>query len=95
MAKLRQTRNFDGWLRGLDGYVRGRVAARLKRMKEGNLGDSKALGDGVHETRMHFGPGYRLYYTTQGSEVIWLLVGGDKGSQPADIALAKKLAKEI
>lgn len=95
MKKLRQTRTFDVWLRRLDSRTRGRVAARLRMMQEGNFGDSKSVGGGVHETRLHFGPGYRLYYTTRGSEVVWLLVGGDKGSQQADIALAQELAEEI
>lgn len=90
-----QTEDFRGWLDGLrDRKARLRIDDRLKRLASGNAGDTKPVGDGVQELRLHFGPGYRIYYMWQGDRLIVLLNGGDKGSQRRDITLAKRLAKE-
>jgi putative addiction module killer protein len=61
----------------------------------GNLGDVKAVGGGVHEMRIDYGPGYRLYFVMRGSEIVVLLCGGTKGSQQQDITEAKSMAKEL
>ena len=71
-----------------------RIGDRLKRLANGNVGDTKSVGDGVQELRLHFGPGYRVYYIWQEDRLIILLNGGDKSSQKRDIALAKQLAKD-
>ena len=63
--------------------------------KEGNLGDCEPVGDGVHEMRVHVGPGYRLYFTQRRQRVIFLLMGGDKSTQGRDIKRAKAMAEEI
>lgn len=67
----------------------------LRRVELGNLGDVKALGEGLHEMRMTVGPGYRLYYTQRGPTLIFLLVGGDKSTQDNDIKRAKEIARTI
>jgi putative addiction module killer protein len=56
----------------------------------GNLGDHKEVGEGVSEARLHFGPGYRLYFGRRGRELVLLLTGGDKKSQKGNIRLAKR-----
>jgi putative addiction module killer protein len=90
-----QTAQFRDWLNSLrDRKARLRIDDRLKRVASGNAGDTKAVGDGVHELRVHFGPGYRVYYIWRDGVLIILLNGGDKGSQARDIAKAKKIAKE-
>jgi putative addiction module killer protein len=66
------------------------VDKRIARMRLGNLGDRKHIGGGVHELRIHYGPGYRVYYGLDGETVVILLCGGDKGSQQRDIARAKR-----
>ncbi len=95
MITLRQTATFNRWFTGLrDSAAQKRILVRLGRIELGNFGDAKSVGDGVSELRILYGPGYRLYYTLRGQEVVLLLCGGDKGSQARDITLAKALAKE-
>ena len=90
-----QTEQFRDWLDGLrDRKARLRIDDRLRRLASGNTGDTKAIGDGVLELRLHFGPGYRIYYMWRDGILIILLTGGDKSSQSRDIARAKRLAKE-
>jgi putative addiction module killer protein len=90
------TDNFADWLYGLkDRDARSRILVRIKRFEQGNLGDVKPVGDGVSEARLTYGPGYRLYFIQLGDEIIVLLCGGTKKTQPSDIARAKILAKEF
>lgn len=69
--------------------------ARLRSAELGNLGDSEPVGEGVSEMRIHYGPGYRVYYKKIGNVLIILLLGGDKSSQKRDIKKAKALASEL
>ena len=95
MTNVRQTDEFRDWIRNLrDRTGRGIIIRRIKRFAQGNPGDTRNVGGGVFELRIHFGPGYRVYFVRRGIEIIVLLCGGDKGSQQSDIAKAKKLAGE-
>ena len=90
---IKQTDTFRKWERTLgDQKARALIAARLNRIAYGLLGDVKSVGDGISEIRIHHGPGYRIYFTRRGHEIIVLLCGGDKGTQKRDIAAAKALA---
>ncbi len=96
MVEIRQTDVFSKWLRNLrDIQARARVQARIDRLESGNPGDVKPVGNGVSEMRIHYGPGYRVYFTERGSELIILLAGGDKTSQTTDIVKAIALSKEL
>ena len=96
MVEVRQTKIFSKWLRGLkDRKARVRIQARIDRLKVGNFGDATPVGEGVSELRIHYGPGYRVYFVQQGSAVVILLLGGDKGAQSADIKKAKMFAKQL
>lgn len=78
------------WLSGLrDAQTRARIRVRLNRVRLGNLGDARSVGAGVHEMRIHFGAGYRVYFGRSGSTLVILLCGGDKGSQRRDIERAQ------
>lgn len=93
--EIQRTQYFEKWLRGLrDRRALQRITDRLKRFASGATGDTKSVGDNVHELRFAFGPGYRIYYMWRGSTLVLLLVGGDKDSQTRDIAKAKELARE-
>jgi putative addiction module killer protein len=82
---------FGAWLSGLaDKKARAKILVRLDRLAAGNLGDSKSLGHGVHELRIDFGPGYRVYFAWTGPACVLLLGAGDKRKQQADIQAARE-----
>lgn len=96
MIEVRQTTVFSDWLKGLrDINARARIMVRIRRLEMGNPGDVKALGSGVSELRVDYGPGYRVYFAQQGKTIVILLCGGDKRTQSADIAKAQQMAKEV
>lgn len=96
MFEVRQTTRFSTWLAGLrDEQAGGRILKRIDRAQKGNLGDVAPVGAGVSEMRIHYGPGYRVYFIQRGKQLIVLLCGGDKSTQDADIAEAKAMAREI
>lgn len=96
MLSIVRSSAFDAWLVGLqDNKGKAQILARLTRAAHGNFGDCEPVGDGVSEMRIHFGPGYRVYFVRQGMMVYVLLNGGDKGSQKRDIETAKKMAREL
>ena len=95
MAEPVQTAEFEKWLRSLrDTKARAKVLVRIDHLALGNPGDVEPVGDGVSEMRIHYGPGYRVYFKQQGGKTV-LLFGGDKDSQSADIGKAKTIAKEL
>jgi putative addiction module killer protein len=95
MIEVIQSAGFSKWMSELrDVRAKARIAVRIDRMASGNLGDVKAVGEGLSEARIAYGPGYRLYFLAKGDTLIVMLAGGDKSSQSRDIAKAKELAKE-
>jgi putative addiction module killer protein len=96
VIEVRETKAFSDWRSRLrDAEALARIGIRIRRLSLGNPGDAKSVGGGVRELRIDYGPGYRVYFVERGRVVVILLCGGDKRSQEADIALAKKLAKEV
>ena len=96
MYTVCQTEEFVLWLDALkDRRAQVRIAARLRQVEAGNLGDWQAIEDEVSELRVDFGPGYRLYFTRRGRIVIVILNAGDKSSQKRDIRRALKLVAEL
>lgn len=96
MFEIRKTKTFAKWLDGLrDMRARARVQVRIERLGTGNAGDAKSVGEGVSEMRIDYGPGYRVYFTKRGREIIVLLAGGDKRTQDADIRTALRLARSL
>jgi putative addiction module killer protein len=95
MIELKQTETYEKWEARLrDKRARTVIAARLMRLAEGLPGDVEPVGEGVSELRIHYGPGYRVYFQRRGNLLVVLLCGGDKSTQARDIAAAKKLANE-
>ena len=97
--KTKRTLEFVKWIDGLQDMVgRARIQARIERLAAGNPGDHRNLSGGISELRVDVGPGYRVYYTQRGKELIILLVGGDKSSKAAqqrDIKKAQELAANL
>lgn len=93
MIEVRWTPEFRTWFDALrDKGAKVRILSRIHRAEEGNSGDVKPVGGGVGEMRIRHGPGYRLYFITEGSVMIVLLCGGDKASQSKDIEKARRMA---
>ncbi len=96
MFTVRLTEEFQRWLDDLaDKRAQVRIVARIRMAEAGNLGDWASVGGGVSEMRVHFGPGYRLYFTRRGGVLIVMLAGGHKSTQARDIGRAQRIAVEI
>jgi putative addiction module killer protein len=96
MIEVRETSEFSDWLDRLrDANAVARIQVRIRRLSLGNAGDVKAVGAGVSEMRIDYGPGYRIYYKAVDLQIVILLCGGDKRRQDEDIANALMLAKEF
>jgi putative addiction module killer protein len=87
---------FEEWMHSLrDKQTRARILTRIDRVRLGNLGDCASVGAGVYELRIHFGPGYRVYFGLHGAEVVLLLCAGAKSSQARDVELARSYWREF
>ena len=96
MVEIRRTAGFRTWLRGLrDERAKARIVSRIDRLRLGNLGDVKPVGEGVSELRIFYGPGYRVYFIRRGDALVVLLCGGDKSTQDRDVEAAKALARDL
>lgn len=96
MKTILRTEEFVKWAKALrDARAKAAIAARIDRMEAGNLGDIAPVGEGVSEARIHYGPGYRLYFVERAGAIIILLCGGDKSTQSRDITRARQLSKEV
>lgn len=96
MYKIFQTEKYKKWFKKLrDNFAKQNITWRIERMRNGNFGNSKSVGDGIFELKIDVGKGYRVYFMNKGEKIIILLVGGDKSTQDADIKAAKELAKEF
>lgn len=96
MKTIYTTEIFDRWFAALrDQQAIRRIQARIDRVEDGNFGDVQPVGEGVSEMRIHYGPGYRVYLTQRGLEIVVLLAGGDKSTQSKDIKQALELARQL
>lgn len=94
MKIIHTTEMFDAWFAGLkDKRAVRRIQARIDRIEDGNFGDCEPVGEGVSEMRIHYGPGYRVYFIQRGMEIVILLAGGDKSTQSKDIKIAIETAR--
>lgn len=93
--EVRATADYREWAARLrDVRARAFIDARIRRLAGGNAGDAQPVGEGVSELRIHYGPGYRVYFIRRGLRLIVLLCGGDKSRQSADIDRALRHARD-
>jgi putative addiction module killer protein len=93
---FKKSEEFDAWFAGLKDHVgKAQIALRLDRAVKGNFGDCEPVGGGVSEMRIHYGPGYRVYFAQRGTVVYLLLLGGDKSTQKRDIKRAIAMANVL
>lgn len=96
MNIFQKSDEFDAWLAGMKDHVgKARIALRLDRAAKGNFGDCEPVGGGVSEMRIHYGPGYRVYFTRRDAVIYLLLLGGDKSTQKRDIKRAMEMASTL
>lgn len=96
MNIIHETEIFSDWIDNLrDLKAKMRILARVNRARVGNFGECKALGDGICEMKIDYGPGYRVYYAQDGFNIYLLILGGDKSTQNKDIANAKEIWRTI
>lgn len=95
MIEVVSTRLFADWLGALrDATAKARILQRIDRLRLGNAGDTKPVGEGISEMRVDHGPGFRIYFRRSGEQIVVLLCGGDKSTQDRDIVKARALARE-
>ena len=96
MISIQTTGTFDAWFTSLkDKRAIARIQARIDRAEDGNFGDCSPVGEGISEMRIHYGPGYRVYFIQRGMELVILLGGGKKSSQRKDIKTALQLVEKL
>lgn len=96
MNEIQMLDAFRSWMHEQkDARLVAKVVARINQIRGGNFGDHKSVSNGVFELRIHYGPGYRIYYTIRGRIVVILLCAGDKSTQNNDIKKAQALNKEV
>ncbi len=96
MNTFLKSEEFDVWLISLKDHVgKAMITKRIRNAEAGNFGDCEQVGEGVSELRIHYGPGYRAYFTRRGNVVYFLLLGGHKSTQKRDIKRAKTMARTL
>ncbi len=96
MYTILRTELFNQWLKRLkDNRAKARIVERIRSAERGNFGDCETVGNCVLEMRVHFGAGYRVYFTRISKVIYVLLCGGSKRGQKRDIAKAKLLARKV
>ncbi len=96
MYTVKRSTSFNRWESELkDETAKALISSKVARLQFGHTGDHKSVGEGIWELRIHYGPGFRIYFCRRGNEIILLLHGGHKGSQHADIEKAKRIKKEL
>lgn len=81
---------FAKWFQGLNAPAAAKVAISLVRIEQGNFSNVKGVGSGIHECRIDFGPGYRIYFGKDGNTIVILPGGGTKKRQDKDIEAAQE-----
>ncbi|MCA6070322.1 MAG: type II toxin-antitoxin system RelE/ParE family toxin [Endomicrobium sp.] len=91
IMQIRNTEVFKKWLKNLDAYIKLIVLENIDKLEKGNFSNIKSVGGGIHELKIYFQKGYRIYFTNIDGKIIILLCGGNKSSQQKDIEKARKI----
>ena len=95
MFEIRRSKHFDEWYNNIrEAKLKAIVISRLERVEKGNFGDCEPVGEGIHELKIHYGRGHRIYFKRTGKEIILLLCAGSKQDQKKTIKLAKEIMNE-
>jgi putative addiction module killer protein len=89
--EIKKTKFFSDWYEALTENVKNKIWQYIIRVSRGTFSTSKPVGEGVHEIRIDFQKGYRIYYMTKGNEIIILLAGSVKDDQEKTIKIAKEI----
>ena len=92
---IKRTLVFEKWFLKQKSNIKETIVIYLNRVVLGNMGNCKSLGGGLHELKIHYGNGIRIYFTNVNGEIIILLCGGDKSSQSEDIIKARVLKENL
>lgn len=97
MYFIEKTVEFDKWLKRLkDLRAKAKILFRIQKIEnEGHFGDCNPIGNGIHELRINYAKGYRVYFKETDGKIIILLVGGDKSTQQKDIEKAKNIWNKL
>lgn len=94
--EIRQHPKFSEFISGIkDATIKAKILISVSRLAAGNPGKAKSVGGGVSELKIDYGPGWRIYYTKVGNEIVLLLTGGSKNGQQRDIDAAQKLVVDL
>jgi putative addiction module killer protein len=94
--EIKQHPRFQEFISGIkDAKTKAKILLSVSRLAAGNPGKAKSVGGGVSELKIDYGPGWRIYYTKVGNEIVLLLTGGAKNGQQRDIEAAQKLVAEL
>ncbi|MCL1901605.1 MAG: type II toxin-antitoxin system RelE/ParE family toxin [Endomicrobia bacterium] len=92
---IKRTFVFEKWFSKQKNNIKEIIVIYLNRVVLGNMSNCKSLGGGLHELKIHYGKGIRVYFTNINGEIIILLCAGDKSSQQEDIIKAKVLKENL
>ena len=92
---IRRTNYFEKWFNKLSDNIQLVIDKYIKQLVKGNFSNCKSVGEGIHEIKINYQKGYRVYFTNINGEIIILILGGDKSSQQKDIEKAKQVKRSL
>ena len=97
MYFIEKTHEFDKWLRKLKDFrAKAKILFRIQKVEsDEHFGDCEPVGEGIHELKINYAKGYRVYFKEKDGKIILLIIGGDKSTQQKDIEKAKEIWRKL